>query len=177
MAPERNSRRTSRRAYPAAHYECRFQSAHFMSETGRNTNLASEFFVMSALYRLGTEPLLTLGNKKSVDIFCAAASGHLVPIEVKSVAGKHDWRLGSRAPGPVSARWIALICFNGAIADATTVPDCWLLTDDEYRTLAKPSKGDTHWYIQRVRVRDEFAHCLGSKGWQRLADSLYQRFA
>ena len=33
-----------------------------------NTNLASEFYVMSVLCRLGLEANLTLGNKKAVDI-------------------------------------------------------------------------------------------------------------
>ena len=33
-----------------------------------NTNLASEYYVLSMLYRLGFDAYLTLGNKKSVDI-------------------------------------------------------------------------------------------------------------
>jgi hypothetical protein len=39
-----------------------------MSNKTCNTNLASEFFVLSALHRLGLDAVLTLGNKKSVDI-------------------------------------------------------------------------------------------------------------
>ena len=37
-------------------------------QRGYNTNLASEFYVLSMLYRLGFDANLTLGNKKSVDI-------------------------------------------------------------------------------------------------------------
>ena len=36
--------------------------------TNYNTNLASEFYVLSMLHRLGSDASLTLGNKKSVDI-------------------------------------------------------------------------------------------------------------
>ena len=37
-------------------------------QRGYNTNLASEFYVLSMLYRPGLDANLTLGNKKSVDI-------------------------------------------------------------------------------------------------------------
>lgn len=39
-----------------------------MSEVKQNTNLASEYFILSCLYRVGANSYLTLGNKKSVDI-------------------------------------------------------------------------------------------------------------
>lgn len=39
-----------------------------MGEKHENTNLASEFYVLSMLYRKGLDASLTLGNKKSVDI-------------------------------------------------------------------------------------------------------------
>lgn len=32
------------------------------------TGMASEFYVMSVLYRLGYNPALTVGNAKSIDI-------------------------------------------------------------------------------------------------------------
>ena len=35
---------------------------------GYETNLASEFYILSVLHRLGVDATLTLGNKKSVDI-------------------------------------------------------------------------------------------------------------
>ena len=34
-----------------------------------NTNMASEFYVLSMLHRIGVDAALTLGNKKAVDIF------------------------------------------------------------------------------------------------------------
>ena len=37
-------------------------------QRGYNTNLASEFYVLSMLYRCGLDASLTLGNKKSVDV-------------------------------------------------------------------------------------------------------------
>ncbi|GAH30245.1 unnamed protein product, partial [marine sediment metagenome] len=52
-----------------------------------NTNLASEFYVLSTLHRLGLDAFLTLGNKKSVDILVASPGGLFLTIDVKGVAG------------------------------------------------------------------------------------------
>ena len=43
--------------------------------TNYNTNLASEFYVLSMLHRFGCNASLTLGNKKSVDIVVVRESG------------------------------------------------------------------------------------------------------
>ena len=48
---------------------------------GYDTNLASEFYVLSVLYRLGMNASLTLGNKKAVDIMIARDAGDTVTIE------------------------------------------------------------------------------------------------
>jgi hypothetical protein len=40
-----------------------------------NTNLASEFHVLSMLHRRGAEASLTVGNKKSVDIAVVLGAG------------------------------------------------------------------------------------------------------
>ena len=66
-----------------------------MAQRGYNTNLASEFFVLSILYRLGLDANLTLGNKKSVDISVVLGPGRAVTIDVKAVKGKMDWLMGN----------------------------------------------------------------------------------
>jgi len=54
---------------------------------GYNTNLASEFYVLSQLYRKGFEASLTLGNKKSVDIIIFNNENKLITIDVKGMIG------------------------------------------------------------------------------------------
>ena len=49
------------------------------------TNLASEFYVLSTLHRLGADASLTLGNKKSVDIVVVRKAGDAVTVDVKGV--------------------------------------------------------------------------------------------
>ena len=53
--------------------------------TKYNTNLASEFYVLSMLHRLGANAALTLGNKKAVDIIVANENGSTTTIDVKGL--------------------------------------------------------------------------------------------
>jgi hypothetical protein len=62
-----------------------------MSEKGYNTNLASEFYVLSVLHRLGADAVLTLGNKKSVDLAVVGAAGDSITVDVKGLAGSTGW--------------------------------------------------------------------------------------
>ena len=55
-----------------------------MGEKGDKTNLASEFYVLSMLNRLGYDAYLTLGNKKSIDIV-VDRGGKNIYVEVKGV--------------------------------------------------------------------------------------------
>lgn len=69
-----------------------------MKSVRRSTHdsaMAGEFFVMEALYRLGHQPALTLGNAKSVDILVRNKRGRLIEVSVKTVRGGGN---GSSAP-------------------------------------------------------------------------------
>jgi len=82
-----------------------------------DTNLASEYYVLACLHRLGIAAALTLGNKKGVDILVAREAGDAVTVEVKGVAKRYDWpaaNLQSRAP---SRHYVVLVSFEGKIED------------------------------------------------------------
>jgi hypothetical protein len=59
------------------------------------TNLASQFYVVAVLYRLGFDVHLTLGNKKTVDIVSVRAPGDAVTIDVKAVPGRTGELVGN----------------------------------------------------------------------------------
>lgn len=68
-----------------------------------NTNLAAEFYVLSVLHRLGAHATLTLGNKKSVDIAIVTGKGRALTVDVKGVAGPHDWPADNLRPPDATA--------------------------------------------------------------------------
>ncbi len=49
------------------------------------TNLASEFYVASVLWRLGFDVTITLGHTKEIDIIAKRKDGKLITIDVKAV--------------------------------------------------------------------------------------------
>jgi hypothetical protein len=73
-----------------------------------DTNLASEFYVLSCLHRLGLTANLTLGNKKGVDIVVVRDAGDAVTVEVKGLAGKYEWPASSWSASRGASR--SLLC-------------------------------------------------------------------
>ena len=117
------------------------------------TNLASEFFVMSVLHRLGLEAYLTLGNKKAVDFVVVHAPGNAITIDVKAVAGKVDWLVGNVAGTPRERHYVVLITYNGKFAHVNDLPDAWIFPHKEFLELVKTAKmPSTMRYISRVAV-------------------------
>jgi hypothetical protein len=91
------------------------------------TSLAAEFFVLSALNRLQQDACLTLGNAKGVDILLIRASGESVRVEVKGVAGKHDWPADNIRPNDGRLRFYVLVSFDGRIEDPASSPSVWVI--------------------------------------------------
>jgi hypothetical protein len=81
------------------------------------TNLASEFYVLAALYRLGADASLSLGNKKAVDITVVRAAGDAITIDVKGVAGRHDWPADNISSVPRERHFVVFVSFEGKFED------------------------------------------------------------
>jgi hypothetical protein len=132
-------------------------SALQAAQRGYNTNLASEFYVLSMLYRLGFDANLTLGNKKSVDIAVVLGPGHAITVDVKAVAGKMDWLMGSSPNSPKLNHFIVLVSYDGRFADAEHAPRCWVLRHYEVLPLVKTASGKGRMrYLSRKAVLDSF---------------------
>jgi hypothetical protein len=70
------------------------------------------------LYRLGCDANLTLRNKESVDIAVVLGPGHAITVDVKAVAGKMDWLMGSSPDSPKPNHFVVLVSYDGRFADA-----------------------------------------------------------
>lgn len=104
------------------------------------TNLASEFHVLSILYRLGADATLTLGNKKSVDIVVVREGGDAVTIDVKGLAGKYDWPADNIRTTLGDKHFIVLVSYDGRIGDPHSVPSTWVIPSDKLDPFIKQFK-------------------------------------
>ncbi|MEO7962791.1 MAG: hypothetical protein ABIT38_02665 [Gemmatimonadaceae bacterium] len=109
-------------------------------KSGYNINLASEFHVLSALYRLGLDANETLGNKKAVDIVVVRAPGDTVTIDVKAVAGRVDWLVGNPEAVPRTNHFVALVSHEGKFEDVSTTPSVWIVPHERFLPLVRYAK-------------------------------------
>jgi hypothetical protein len=97
-----------------------------MSDKTYNTNLASEFYVLSALHRLGLDAVLTLGNKKSVDLAVVRDAGDSVTVDVKGLAGKTSWPVDNVKEAK-ERHFLVFVCYCGKIDDVEFLPEVWVI--------------------------------------------------
>lgn len=140
-------------------------------QRGYATNLASEFYVLSALYRIGLAANLTLGNKKGIDIVVAGEPGKAFTIEVKAVAGKNDWLVGQLGMTPREHHFVVLVCYEGVFPDPDTRPNVWIFRHDQIVPFIKTSKTGSARFISRKQVRESgTAH---SQDWELLRQAAH----
>ncbi len=138
-------------------------------QRGYATNLASEFYVLSALYRLGLDANLTLGNKKGVDIVVACGPGRAFTIAVKAVAGKNDWLVGKLGIDPREHHYVVLVCYEGTFDNPAELPSVWVFHHDDLLPYIRSSKTGSARYISRKQIRE--AATKQSENWQLLRDA------
>ncbi len=97
-----------------------------MSDKKYNTNLASEFYVLSVLHRLGADTTLTLGNKKSVDIAVVKSAGNTVTLDVKGLAGTTSWPVDNVKQSK-RGHFLVFVCYGGKIDDPKVLPEVWIV--------------------------------------------------
>ncbi|MEZ4411847.1 MAG: hypothetical protein R2910_02515 [Gemmatimonadales bacterium] len=134
-------------------------------QRGYNTNLASEFHVMATLARLGLDPLLTLGNKKSVDIVLHRHGAPGLTVEVKANAKKLDWILGSR-PLVAPTHFFVFLGYEGRFEEVTTMPRAWIVPSERLEPLVERAGTSRMHYVRRRRVLSELSDCEGA--WDQL---------
>ncbi len=104
-----------------------------------STNLASEFYVLSVLHRLGANEALTLANKKAVDIIVACGAGHSVTIDVKGSAGTTGWFEGNAAVLP--NHFVVFVTYLNKISNPSVVPQVFVVPSTDLPPLIHAAKG------------------------------------
>ncbi len=108
-----------------------------MGEKSQNTNLASEYYVLSMLYRVGADAYLTLGNKKSVDII-VDKNNQLLSIDVKGLKGKTGFPIDNWTKKE-KTHFLVFVSFLDKIEDSQIVPETYIVPsldiDKSFREL------------------------------------------
>ncbi len=118
-----------------------------------DTNLASEFYVLSVLHRIGAEPSLTLGNKKAIDIYVAISPDEFVTIDVKGVARRYDWPATNVRETKRKNHFYVLVSYEGSIQDPSFLPSVWIIPGNRISKFIKQYKTRTN--ISRALVKNE----------------------
>jgi len=116
-----------------------------------NTNLAAEFWVLSALYRFGIEAHLTLGNKKSVDILILRNSKTICTVDVKGVAARYDWPADNIKIINNPNHFYIFLSFEGKISDPLVSPSVWIIPSNQIYPFIKRYK--TRGVVSRKLVK------------------------
>ena len=123
-----------------------------MKMTTYNTNLASEFCVLSMLHRLGCDASLTLGNKKSVDIVVMRESGDVITVDVKGLAGTTSWPVDN-VKKVAKNHFLVFVSFLGKIADHTVLPEVYVVPSKRLAPLVYHSPNGKRHVLQLSRMR------------------------
>jgi Holliday junction resolvase-like predicted endonuclease len=95
-----------------------------------DSNMASEFYVMSNLYRLGLSPFLTLGNRKEIDIVLYK-NNDIVTIDVKGLKGTTNSPIGTRAKleqlQNLENHYFVFVCYRNRFNNISFLPETYIV--------------------------------------------------
>ncbi len=91
-----------------------------------DTGVAAEYFILSMLYRQGTEAYISQGNKKSIDIRAIRRDGTPISIDVKAVRGYSSLIVNNVGKGSRD-HYLVFVIFNNKFDDLTTFPDVFIV--------------------------------------------------
>jgi hypothetical protein len=104
----------------------------------RHLELAAKFHVLSVLHRFGMEANLVLAQPDSVDIAVLGPAGQAITIDVKTVAGAHEWCVDQ-----FSARkhhYIIVLAFSSEADDVLAQPRAYVIASQTLRAFIRRQK-------------------------------------
>jgi hypothetical protein len=108
-----------------------------------DTNLASEYYTLSMLYRKGIQAFLTLGNKKAVDIIIKNQQS-IITLDVKGIRGQTLFPLNNYIlNNDELTHFFVFISYLNKIKDHNVIPECYIVPSFKINELLyKNPKGN-----------------------------------
>lgn len=98
-----------------------------------DTGSASEFLVLSILFRLGVNAFISLGNKKAIDIIVKAKNGFSITVDVKSVRDYSSVPINNVKVE--TNHFIVVVIYKKKFSDPTISPDFYIIPSADIPSL------------------------------------------
>jgi len=118
----------------------------------QNSNLASEFYVASQLFRMGYVVTITLGHTKEIDLIVVHPNGRTITIDVKGLKNTTNWPVSPKLEK--EDHFFVLVSYLNKFADLNIHPDVFVVPSLEIKSLLTPWSGKAHVKQKGVRYRD-----------------------
>lgn len=105
-----------------------------------NTGIASEYLILSILYRLELEAYVSQGNKKSIDIRVIRKDGTPISIDVKSVRG-----YSSLVVNNVESKqnhFIVFVVYNNKFEQPEYFPNIYIVPSEFLKNITEDYNGE-----------------------------------
>ncbi len=120
----------------------------------KSSNLASEFYVASLLFRLGYEASLTLGNTKEIDLMVYdPETKKQITIDVKGLKNKTNFPVPNK-PSESENHFFVLVAYKNRFSDVDSTPDVYVIPSKKVKELwtgwsGKPDKKAIRYSVLR----------------------------
>ncbi len=104
-------------------------------EKGGETNLASEFYVASQLFRLGYNATITLGHTKEIDLVVTHPDEQIITIDVKGTRWKTSWPL--KPPKRVRKDHFFVFLYYKVFEDLDVPPEVFVVPARQIKRLVE----------------------------------------
>ena len=128
----------------------------------KHLELASKFYVLSVLHRLGADATLTFSQSDNVDITVVLESGRALTVDVKTLTGPMEWRVADfRAR---AGHFLTCVWYPNA-AHPNTPPNVYVVASEQLRQFLAN-------YPQESMSLDQLDQEVHAReAWERLAIS------
>lgn len=113
-----------------------------------NTGIASEYLILSHLYRLGLDAYMTLGNKKSVDLAVTCKDNTVRTVDVKAVQGYSSLIVNNTVAK--DNHYIVFVIYNNKFECLNTNPDIFVVPSNEIPSLQRKFKEEKRVYKKDI---------------------------
>jgi hypothetical protein len=126
----------------------------------KHLELASKFYILSVLHRLGADATLTFSQTDNVDITVVLGSGNALTVDIKTLTGPMEWSVAD-----FSARanhFVAFVWYPDYV-EPNVPPTVYIVSSEQLRTFIAEHKSAS---VSLPRLDEEIQ---ARNAWQRLA--------